>query len=293
MTHINWKTIDIVSKHKGKCHYELQRSLLLVDILKNIFEFSIINENVTVCKISNNKGNISSKKTSIDTVIYFIQITLANEVKELLKLHKIDKNGLLRSSIYTEKDINEITYWSEMSRIYFFSIKAIQKTIDNIRIIYNIDNQEDTDEEIHSEEMADEQIHSEEIHSEEIADNSIQQEIANDSSQKSFQDVKLKNEGCCKITPFKSIMYGRGHVRYFEDNKYYHGIGFDDHPYKTNPKHDKCLYHYYNTDIILNEHILWETEDVTHYCTNCCVDWELSADKKYFNVYKCNGHSIK
>lgn len=283
MTHINWKTIDIVSKHKGKCHYELQRSLLLVDILKNIFEFSIINENVTICKISNNKGNISSKKTSIDTVIYFIQITLANEVKELLKLHKIDKNGLLRSSIYTKKDINEITYWSEISRIYFFSIKAIQKTIENIRIIYNIDNQEDTHEEIAGEEIT----------GEEIDVKMIVKEIADNSSQESFQDVKLKQEDCCKITPFISIMYGRGHVRYFENNKYYHGIGFDDHPYKTNPKHDKCLYHYYNTDIILNEHILWETEDVTNYCTNCCVDWELSADKKDFNVYKCNGHSIK
>lgn len=264
MTYIDWKTIDIVSKYKGKCNYELQRTHLLLDILDTIFEFSVINDEIIIYRLSRK----NKYRVTIHSVIYFIQITLSNEVKKLLKKEK---------SNYTTKQHDEITYWSEMSRIYFHSVKEIRSIIDNVRIIYDYEKDEETDED------TDEETYEECILN--ILD------IPKDTPKDIPKDIDNINS-CRKIEPFKSISFGRGHVRYFENNKYYHGIGYDDHPYKTDKKHDKCLYHYYNTDIILNEHILWETEDISHYCTNCCVDWELSADKKNFNIYKCNGHSI-
>tara|TARA_Y100000389_G_C17439560_1_gene507716 strand:- start:1222 stop:1857 length:636 start_codon:yes stop_codon:yes gene_type:complete len=88
--------------------------------------------------------------------------------------------------------------------------------------------------------------------------------------------------------------FGKGPIRFIEDNKYYHGVN------NTNEKRNrkgkiienegwsKCMFEYTSE----RKMKIWDTKNINDYCCNCSFDKEKTKGRRVFKVYKCNGHLI-
>jgi hypothetical protein len=91
----------------------------------------------------------------------------------------------------------------------------------------------------------------------------------------------------------KEIIYkfGSGPIRYYENGKYYHGIGINDTPkWNVNNKFDKCFF-CYNLDRSL-PHKHFDTYNPDIFCINCIYNDEFNKRRTKNKLYKCLGHTL-
>ena len=86
--------------------------------------------------------------------------------------------------------------------------------------------------------------------------------------------------------------FGDGPIRYFENGKYYHGIGINDkQKWNLNNKCDKCFFVYNQGDKIPQKHI--DTNNAISFCCNCEYNEKLNTKRRIKNkIYKCLGHTV-
>lgn len=104
--------------------------------------------------------------------------------------------------------------------------------------------------------------------------------------------LSLEKDFKVEITEDIIYKFGKGPIRFTEDNKYYHGVN------NTNEKRNrkgkiiedegwsKCMYEY-TSDRKLK---IWDTKNIKDYCCDCSFDEEKTKGRRVFKVYKCNGH---
>jgi len=84
--------------------------------------------------------------------------------------------------------------------------------------------------------------------------------------------------------------FGCGPIRYYEEGKYYHGLGDKDiYSWNHNNKYNRVIIEYNNKNHIL-PHPQWDTHNVKDFCHNCKYDDMLSKKCKVLKRYKCVGH---
>ena len=98
--------------------FELHKSMFLIDLLKDHYEFTNQDQIIQIFKKKNSKGNIQ-EEVSIEQLIHFLQIELPKDIKGL--------NTLNHREVYT-------TY-----KGCFGKIEDIQKIVENIQYL-NIEN---------------------------------------------------------------------------------------------------------------------------------------------------------
>ena len=83
--------------------------------------------------------------------------------------------------------------------------------------------------------------------------------------------------------------FGEGPIRYYENGKYYHGIGINDtSKWNVNNKFDKCFFCYNPEKELPFKHL--DTYNPNNFCTNCIYDDKLNKRRKENKIYKCLGH---
>ena len=85
--------------------------------------------------------------------------------------------------------------------------------------------------------------------------------------------------------------FGKGPIRYFSDNKYYHGIGEDEkHKWNKDNKWNQCIIQRVPDKKLRS---VYDTHNAAEYCTNCIVHEKLSNRKRVYKVFTCMGHEIE
>ena len=102
--------------------FELNKSIFLIDILKDYYEFENKNKMILIFKKNNKKGTIK-EEVSIDNLIYFVQI----ELPKIYPFLNFRKNWQIRDSEKTDL----ITRY----QFCFGDIDTIKKLIDNIKYL--------------------------------------------------------------------------------------------------------------------------------------------------------------
>ena len=84
--------------------------------------------------------------------------------------------------------------------------------------------------------------------------------------------------------------FGCGPIRYYEEEKYYHGIGCKEkYSWNHNNICNRTIFEYNNKDHIL-PHPQWDTHNAKDFCCNCKYDDIFSKKRKILKIYKCLGH---
>ena len=102
--------------------FELNKSIFLIDILTDYYEFENKNKIILIFKKNNKKG-IIKEEVSINNLIYFVQIELP-KVYPFLNLRK-------SCEIRNHKNVDLITRYQTC----FGDIDTIKKLIDNIKYL--------------------------------------------------------------------------------------------------------------------------------------------------------------
>lgn len=85
--------------------------------------------------------------------------------------------------------------------------------------------------------------------------------------------------------------FGNGPIRYYENGKYYHGIGINDMPkWNVNNKFDKCFFCYNPERSLPCKHL--DTYNPHDFCTNCIYHDNFNKRRTKNKIYKCLGHEI-
>ena len=91
----------------------------------------------------------------------------------------------------------------------------------------------------------------------------------------------------------KEIIYkfGDGPIRYYENGKYYHGIGINDFPkWNVNNKFDKCFFCYNLERKLPNKQL--DTYNSQDFCINCIYHDDFNKRRTKNKIYKCLGHTL-
>ena len=110
---------------------------------------------------------------------------------------------------------------------------------------------------------------------------------------KEIFQLKLNSQDNTDEIITEEIIYkfGEGPIRYYENGKYYHGIGINDTPkWNINNKFDKCFFCYNPEKELPYKHL--DTHNPNNFCTNCIYDDKLNKRRKQNKIYKCLGHAI-
>ena len=131
--------------------------------------------------------------------------------------------------------------------------------------------------------------------------------LLNDKLNKQYESVILENEALKKQIDelqnnkinlvFDKIpvdiiyKFGCGPIRYYEEGKYYHGVGCKDiYSWNHNNKYNRVITEYINKVHIL-PHPQWDTHNAKDFCCNCKYDDNIYSKKqKVLKLYKCLGH---
>jgi hypothetical protein len=85
--------------------------------------------------------------------------------------------------------------------------------------------------------------------------------------------------------------FGNGPIRYYENGKYYHGIGINDTPkWNVNNKFDKCFFCYNLDRALPHKHLDTYNPDI--FCINCIYHDEFNKRRTKNKLYKCLGHIL-
>jgi len=90
--------------------------------------------------------------------------------------------------------------------------------------------------------------------------------------------------------------FGEGPIRYFENGKYYHGIGINEKE-KTAEYH-KCFYVYIKERQLPNKHLSLPYKHIDTYnektfCFNCEYNKKLNTKRRIKFFYECLGHTVE
>lgn len=113
--------------------------------------------------------------------------------------------------------------------------------------------------------------------------------------QKIFSEkTKRKNKSIKKKISLSGIQnenYGKGPIRNKENNLYFHGVSENEN-YSWNHRGLNHCFFEIKKDHKLDNPDKWDTYDASTFCSNCCIDEELSKNRRVKKVYRCNGHEI-
>jgi|TARA_B110000881_G_scaffold10258_1_gene7756 hypothetical protein len=92
--------------------------------------------------------------------------------------------------------------------------------------------------------------------------------------------------------------HGDGPIRSKEGNKCYHGCTTDEASWAKNPSKYNHVFWVYNNDFqwkTYHHPDKWDIRrsDLTSFCSNCELDYELSKRKRTHKIYRCLGHEIE
>ena len=89
--------------------------------------------------------------------------------------------------------------------------------------------------------------------------------------------------------------FGKGPIRYFSDNKYYHGIGADETDKKWYKNNGGDVWNQCIIQRVPEKKLqaIYDTHNAAEYCTNCVVHEKLSNRKRVYKVFTCMGHEIE
>ena len=116
--------------------------------------------------------------------------------------------------------------------------------------------------------------------------------LENESLKKKIDELQnnKKNIVFDKIPIDIIYKFGCGPIRYYEEGKYYHGIGCKEkYSWNNNNICNRTIFEYTNKGHIL-PHPQWDTHNAKDFCCNCKYDDISSKKHRILKIYKCLGH---